>query len=141
MNTFLARNKQLALFFITILTACAAPVYDLTVTELAKQKLSDITIIKQGQTITERATMSDSCKGFKIKETHISNFYLHSALQAGNTNNRLQLPCYAKGTTSISGEKFDWVIRAGGIGEFSNARTSFTKMCGVSCCKKIKAIC
>lgn len=141
MKTIFKHTQWLAAAIAITFGGCTAPVYNATNDELAKIQLDNINISLQGQHITERPNMADSCRGFFINEKQIKRFFEHAVLTVNKEKNLLKLPCFSQGTASLSGEKFNWVIRAGGIGEFSNQRTSFSKMCGIACCNKIQGIC
>jgi len=87
--------------------------------------------------------MSTVCKGFFMSPDLVKDFYTHAALIRDTSKNARYeiLPCFATGTAYIYGEKYTWIIRAGGIGEFFNETNRFTKICGKQCCSKVKNIC
>jgi hypothetical protein len=108
-----------------------------------KAEPEQFSIIEQGKNIDSRPNMSEVCTGFYVSQEKFDAFFEHSKItHEENLNKRYQaLPCYSSGITYIEGEKFNWTLRAGGVGEFYNDTTSFTKVCGVACCKKVAGIC
>ncbi|WP_415226566.1 hypothetical protein [Psychromonas sp.] len=105
--------------------------------------INRIKITQQGKNIESRPLMSEVCKGFFISPTKLIEFYNNAAIthEEQANNNYLKLPCYSSGIAYFGDEKFQWIIRAGGVGEFYNETKSFTKICGVSCCDKVQGVC
>lgn len=83
------------------------------------------------------------CSGFILSEKEVGNFLTHAARfrDAGSSKYTRILPCSATGTVVINGRKYDWVIRAGGVGELASGEHRFTTICGKSCCDKVPGIC
>ncbi|PKF63482.1 hypothetical protein CW745_01130 [Psychromonas sp. psych-6C06] len=100
-------------------------------------------ILAQGKNIETRPKMAEVCKGFHVSEKTFNAFVEHAAVTHEETlNERYKaLPCFSSGYVYLDEEKFNWVIRAGGVGEFYNENSSFTKICGVACCKKVAGVC
>lgn len=107
------------------------------------EPIDDITVIEQGKNIAQRPKMAEVCKGFHISEEKFKRFYEHASItHEDELNARYKaLPCFSSGTVLFDGVPFQWVIRAGGVGEFYNETTSFTKVCGIACCKAVDGVC
>ena len=105
--------------------------------------ISHIDVEHRGKHNTQREHMAAVCKGFFMSAEKVKKFYDHAALIRDKGKNKTyeMLPCYATGSAYIYGEKYTWIIRAGGIGEFFNDKNRFTKICGKKCCNKVKNIC
>ncbi|PKG38764.1 hypothetical protein CXF74_11740 [Psychromonas sp. Urea-02u-13] len=101
------------------------------------------TIIEQGKNIDNRPNMEEVCKGFYISPSIFDAFFEYASITHEETLNERykSLPCYSSGITYIEEEKFNWIIRAGGVGEFYNETQSFTKVCGIACCAKVDGVC
>lgn len=119
--------------FFTLLVACSSNT----------DTIHHIKVTNQGQNIESRPLMSEVCKGFFISPEKLIEFYNNAAIthEEQVNNNYRKLPCYSSGIAYLDDEKFQWVIRAGGVGEFYNEDKRFTKICGVSCCDKVQGIC
>jgi hypothetical protein len=106
-------------------------------------KISHVEINTQGQNIEQRPKMSEVCKGFHITSQKVASFYHYAKnIKEEEINNHYKtLPCYSAGIAYLGNEKFQWIIRSGGVGEFYNEKASFTKVCGVSCCDKVQGVC
>ncbi|MCP4321101.1 MAG: hypothetical protein GY951_17015 [Psychromonas sp.] len=100
-------------------------------------------IIDQGSHIVSRPNMSDVCKGFMVTEQKFDAFFEHANItHEEDLNERYKaLPCYSSGITYIDDQKYNWILRAGGVGEFFNDNKQFTKVCGVACCAKVEGVC
>lgn len=88
------------------------------------------------------ATIS-RCSGFILTEKEVRNFLTHAARfrDGGGGRHTRMLPCSSTGTAVINGRKYDWVIRAGGVGELFSGETRFITICGKNCCDKVPGIC
>lgn len=118
-------------------------------------ELSDITVLAQGESIKERPEMAEACKGFYVSPEKLKDFFQYAALthEERVNNNYEKLPCYSSGTAYLGDDEIQWVLRAGGVGEFKNlhhktqnnnqdqTQKSFTKICGVSCCDNVQGVC
>jgi len=105
--------------------------------------ISVITVIQEGKNNDNRPNMTTVCKGFYLTSREVYEFYLNASLvkEAGNNNKYNILPCYSSGTAAINGKLYNWTIRSGGVGIFSNENDYFVKICGINCCKKTPGIC
>lgn len=105
-----------------------------------------ITAIKfthNGAAINSRPNMSDICKGFLLSKKQVEEFFTRALYvkQSSADNSYNILPCYASGTALINDQPFNWTIKSGGIGEFTDKKTHFAKICGKGCCEKIPGVC
>jgi len=129
----------------------------------AAGELSEVTVLAQGKSINQEPRMMSACKGFYITPEKLKSFFQHAASthEQQASSNYAKLPCYSSGTAYLGNEEIQWILRAGGIGEFYHqqpslpgsqpedpenssdrkAKTSFTKICGVSCCNKVQGVC
>jgi len=105
--------------------------------------IDNIQITQQGQNIENRPAMHDVCKGFHINDSQVHDFFNNAKMieQGALNEHYKKLPCFASGTVSLNGEHYQWIIRAGGIGEFFNKTNQFTKICGIKCCDKVQGVC
>ena len=127
-----------------ILTALIAAVMMAACSSIDKSvPISHITIEHQGKNNTNDQHMTSVCKGFFMSPERVKDFYDNAYLVAerGKNERYEMLPCFATGEAYIYGEKYTWIIRAGGIGEFFNDKHRFTKICGKKCCAKVKNVC
>jgi hypothetical protein len=118
-----------------MLSACSNNIPD--------NELSSITIVAQGESITNRPEMAAMCKAFYVNENKLKDFFQYAAnTHEKQLNDKAKsLPCYSSGIAYLAGEQYHWVLRSGGIGEFYNGEKSFTKICGVSCCDNVQGVC
>lgn len=109
----------------------------------SNKPIDNINVIEQGKNQSDRKNMQKVCKGFYVSQEKFIAFYQHATIaDETQINKRYKvLPCYSSGTVLFDGEKFNWIIRAGGVGEFYNENRSFTKICGIACCKKVAGVC
>ena len=105
--------------------------------------ISLITVKHEGKYNEGRTDMATVCKGFYLSEKEVSDFYTNAARieESDDTKKYDILPCYAHGTAAINGMLYNWVIRAGGVGQFYTENDRFIKICGKKCCKKVPGIC
>jgi hypothetical protein len=105
--------------------------------------ISHIDVQFRGKNIDDRPQMASVCKGFYLSEQQVRDFYFNAAqIKDDDARESYELlPCYSQGTAYLYGEKYNWIIRAGGIGEFYNKHDRFVKICGINCCDKVKRIC
>lgn len=97
----------------------------------------------QGQHIENRPDMEKVCQGFTVDDKQLSDFIQFSALAEQDNLNSLyqKLPCFSSGRVEINNMQYQWIIRAGGVGEFFNDNHRFTKICGIQCCDKVQGVC
>lgn len=102
-----------------------------------------VAVTLQGQHIESRPKMAKVCKGFYVDDNKILAFFEHSAVAEEHELNPLyqQLPCFSSGTIEINNTQYQWILRAGGVGEFFNDNDRFTKVCGIKCCNKVQGVC
>lgn len=105
--------------------------------------ISQIVVAEIGKNPKDRPEMISSCKGFFLSEKQVKDFHSYaSRIKEDIPNNKYEiLPCYSTGTAYLYGEKYTWLIRAGGVGEFYNDNDRFVMICGKDCCKKVDRIC
>lgn len=105
--------------------------------------ISHIDVVYRGKNLDNRPQMASVCKGFFLSDKQVKAFYYNAArINEKEPGKKYEiLPCYSTGTAYIYGVKYNWVIRAGGVGEFYNDKDRFIKICGKKCCSKVKRIC
>lgn len=107
--------------------------------------ISFITVKTEGKNKQDRPQMATVCKGFFLSPHKVTDFYLHATRiktdQQDEPGKYDILPCYSSGTAAIKGKLYNWIIRAGGIGEFYIEDDRFIKVCGKGCCDKVPGIC
>ncbi len=89
------------------------------------------------------AEMITRCSGFILSEKLVRDFLVHAVRIKDSDPDKYYriLPCSSTGTVRINKRKYNWVIRAGGIGEFFTDDDRFFKVCGKNCCDKVPGIC
>lgn len=134
--------KQIFFLFIivSLLSGCASKAAIVAEDGLT---ISEITIKVNGATSKSRPHMSNICKGFILTKRQVQDFFVYSEhiKDRSSDNSDDILPCYASGSAVINNKPYNWVIRSGGIGDFSDKSDHFTKVCGKGCCDKIPGIC
>ena len=104
--------------------------------------ISLIEVKYRGKNSDNRPQMPSVCKGFFMSQDKVQDFYRHASRINDSERQKYEiLPCYAEGTAYLYGIKYNWKIRAGGIGEFYNESERFYKICGKQCCDKVERIC
>lgn len=105
--------------------------------------ISHIRIAHNGDTEKSRPYMASICKGFLLSKHEIQDFFVYAdRVNLGKSNDSYdRLPCYAAGTALINDQPYRWVIRAGGVGIFTNKNKRFMKVCGKGCCSKVSGMC
>lgn len=128
------------LFALVLLYGCSTHVVSISDDGFT---ISDIQVMAAGGNEPEHAYTTGICKGFLLSEQQVRAFFVHANYVKDTApENRYDiLPCYSSGTAIINDAPYDWVIRAGGIGEFSNNSHRFVKICGKNCCDKAQGIC
>lgn len=129
------------LLFIFLVTACAAQ-QPLSLTEEILE-ISKIRIDKTSKRSDGSAEMINRCSGFILSEKEVQSFILHASRIKDDGPEKYYriLPCSATGSAVINKRKYQWVIRAGGVGEFSAGKERFIAICGKKCCEKVPGIC
>ena len=127
--------KSVLIISIMMLTACSS-IWGFGSAE-------KFTITEQGKNIASRPNMEKTCKGFHVSHEKFDDFFKYATITHEKTLNERykSLPCYSSGMVRIDGEKFNWTIRAGGVGEFYSNTSNFTKVCGIACCSKVNGVC
>lgn len=129
------------LLFTCLVTACAAQQpLSLTDETLDISKIRIDTTSKRSDGSTE---MISRCSGFILSEKEIHSFLLHASRNKDDGPEKYYriLPCSVTGSAVINKRKYNWVIRAGGVGEFSTGKDRFIAICGKKCCEKVPGIC
>lgn len=87
--------------------------------------------------------MITRCSGFILSKKLVRDFLLHAErISADETDNYYRiLPCTSTGIVRINQRKYNWIIRAGGIGEFYNDKDRFFMICGKNCCNEVPGVC
>ncbi|TYK65447.1 hypothetical protein [Colwellia echini] len=137
-SRFLIRNVislSLFLLFLMTLNACS--------TNNNPNELTEVNVIAQGQSIATRPEMVDSCKGFFVSAEKLKSFYHYSSStnEESISAKAKSLPCFVSGEAYIGDQKYQWILRSGGIGEFYNEHNTVTKICGIACCKNVPGVC
>jgi hypothetical protein len=116
------------------------PIYEAPSNELV---IGRIKIYRTSNRQDGSAEMISRCKGFVLTEKQVRDFLAHAALFKEEAPDKYYtvLPCSSTGMAVINKRKYTWVIRAGGIGEFSASADSFIMVCGKTCCDKVPGIC
>jgi len=132
--------KLLVILLTIIMSGCGS---DPLVTTPDGFSVSDLEIKTNGAAIKSRPDMIDICKGFLMTEKQFSDFFRYATfVKKKNPDNEFDiLPCFVKGTAYINGTPYKWIIRSGGIGEFTSKDRHFLKICGKGCCEKIAGMC
>jgi hypothetical protein len=120
-----------------VLSACATqqPGEGLTVT--------NIRIDTQGNSLEDSDEMRSVCAEFQLTREQVRIFARGSrpTSEAEIHDDFNILPCYSAGTASINGERYQWIIRAGGVGEFFNNDRKLLRVCEGKCCSLADGIC
>jgi hypothetical protein len=123
------------------LLGCSTP--DVVTLDEHQLGISSITIEQLGKPLADRPTMVSVCSGFLLSENQVRDFFKYANYIKESTPSPYyqKLPCYSSGTAKINEQTYQWVIHAGGIGEFYNDTDRFVKVCGKNCCNKVANIC
>lgn len=123
-----------------VLLACSS---EIPVTAQDGNSISFIKIKLNGAANADRPDMIDTCKGFLLTKTQISDFFIHSSPVKDQitVNSFSILPCYVSGTAIINQNTAKWIIRSGGIGDFHTQNKEMIRVCGQTCCEKLPGIC
>jgi hypothetical protein len=87
--------------------------------------------------------MITRCSGFILSEKLVRDFLTYASRIKTDEPDKYYsiLPCSSTGTAVIDKRKYNWIIRAGGIGEFTADGDRFVVVCGKNCCDKVPGIC
>jgi hypothetical protein len=87
--------------------------------------------------------MITRCSGFILTEKQVRDFLRHAAFIREDVPEKYYrgLPCSSTGSVIFNKKKYNWVIRAGGVGELYNKDDRFFAVCGKNCCAKAPGIC
>jgi len=109
----------------------------------ASLPISGISVQEQGLAQDSRPEMTQICKGFLMSHNKLQAFYEHASIAPSliDEHAMARLPCFAKGTAYLYGEKTTWRLYAGGVAEFYNENKRIVKVCGIKCCRAVQGIC
>lgn len=129
------------LLFTYLITGCAAPP-PLSLTD-ETLVISKIRIDRTSKNSDGSAEMISRCSGFLLSEKEVHSFLLNASRIKDDGSDKYYriLPCSATGSVVINKRKYNWIIRAGGVGEFSAGKERFVAICGKKCCEKVPGIC
>lgn len=87
--------------------------------------------------------MITRCSGFILTEKQVRDFLQHATHIREDVPEKYYriLPCSSTGSVLFNKKKYNWVIRAGGVGELYNKEDRFFSVCGRNCCDKVPGIC
>ncbi len=124
-----------------MLTCCSS--IDSVTLDEHNMGISNIKIEALGKPLGDQTTLVSVCQGFLLTEKQVRDFfeYANYIKEATPSPYYEKLPCYSGGTARINGQTYKWIIHAGGIGEFSNDKDRFVKICGKNCCNKVANVC
>ena len=127
------------LILVLLLGGCAAGRLD----EHAGPDVSRIRIDAASTHLDGSPEMITRCSGFILTEKEVRDFLRHATLIREDVPEKYYriLPCTATGSLTFNRKKYNWVIRAGGVGEFYNTEDRFFAVCGKNCCGKVPGIC
>lgn len=128
------------LLFMLLITGCTANPLHESSTDLDIAKIRVDSMSKHSKGNVELITR---CGGFVLSEQEVRNFLANASRIRNDEADKYSriLPCSTTGTAVINKRKYNWVIRAGGIGEFSSRQDRFTAICGKKCCDKVPGVC
>jgi hypothetical protein len=135
----MARNTSYLLLML-IISGCSTSQID----ELDKViDVSNIIIDKTSKQSDGSVEMITRCSGFILSEKEVRHFLVHAAHIRDNGPDKYHriLPCSATGTAVIDKRKYNWVIRAGGVGELISGEDRIIAVCGKKCCEKVPGAC
>ena len=126
--------------FVLIFAGCAGSPIDVGDNGLEIGKIHIDTTSKRLDGSTEMITR---CSGFILSEKLVRGFLMHAARVKDDSPDKYYriLPCTATGSAIINHQKYNWVIRAGGVGEIYTEKERFIAVCGRNCCDKVPGIC
>lgn len=106
-------------------------------------KYSEIKIISQQNSLEDTKLMKDVCQEFTLTNDQVLNYFNEATVTDEQTIHDQHdiLPCYSTGSINISGDIYNWIIRAGGVGEYYNDKNKVLLVCNEKCCNKTQGIC
>lgn len=129
------------LLLVTVLAGCTARPIDQPDIPV---DISGIRIIPKPKPASGNVASISRCSGFSVTEKEVHHFLTHAARHRSftpdNSSHRL-LPCAATGSAVLNNRRYQWTIRAGGLGELSADKDRFNLVCGKGCCDKVPGIC
>ncbi|MBI3560597.1 MAG: hypothetical protein HY080_02625 [Gammaproteobacteria bacterium] len=135
------RNTSLYSGLLLLLLGCssAPPLF----TDEHPFTISHIHVELLGKNLENQPALVNVCQGFILTEKQIHDFFVYASYIKDTNPSPYydRLPCYSSGTALINDRKYQWIIRAGGIGEFYNDKDRFLKVCGKNCCTKVASVC
>jgi len=141
LHFFMANRATFLLLLFVFISGCSSvPILTTTTSELAVGRIRiDSTSNRQDGS----AEMISRCSGFLLTAVQVRGFLEHAARFMEEVPDKYYkvLPCSSTGTVVINKQKYAWVIRAGGIGEFTASGDHFFMVCGKNCCDKVQGIC
>lgn len=107
------------------------------------RKISRIKIHPVSKHLAQDPERVAQCKGFILSKNQVRDFFVHALKieEGGGSKYYSALPCSVTGIATIDDRKYEWTIRAGGVGEFYSGRDRFAMICGQGCCKKVPSVC
>jgi len=104
---------------------------------------STIEITSQQNSTDATKLMKGVCQQFTLTDDQILSYFSEASVTNEQTIHDQHdiFPCYSTGKINISGDTYNWIIRAGGVGEYYNDKNKVLLVCKEKCCKKTKGIC
>jgi hypothetical protein len=109
----------------------------------ARLDIRKIHVDSTSKAMTGEPAMITRCTGFRLSEKQVRDFLMFASRVTDDSTDKYigMLPCSSTGTATVNRRKYDWTIRAGGIGVFSGANDHFVLVCGKNCCEKVPGVC
>lgn len=132
------KRHIMGIIFFLMISSC-----DRETTKYTDIKIGDVEIITQSNSLENSDEMREVCESFKLSKSQVITYYYESreSTESEIHDSYNILPCNSTGSIMVNGEKYSWLIRAGGVGAFYNKSNSSLRVCGDNCCKLIKGIC
>lgn len=133
-------RSSVGLMLTLLITACAATPLNESDNNL---RIGKIRIDATSKRTDGSVEMITRCSGFILSENEVRNFLTLASRSKDDGSDKYYriLPCSATGTAVINRRKYNWLIRAGGVGELSSGDDRFIAVCGKKCCEKVPGIC
>ena len=134
------RTSTLLIFTLLLVSGCSSTPLNEAGEALVIKKIHIDPTSKHSDGSTE---MINRCSGFILSETEVRDFltYASRIKNEGPGKYYLKLPCSATGSAVINGKKYNWVVRAGGVGELESGTEKLIAVCGKKCCGKVPGVC
>ncbi len=133
-------STTITAFFALLLCSCAGkPISESSqALDISRIQIDPMSRLSNGD-----AETISRCSGFILSEKEVRHFLTNAARFRDDGSGKYSriLPCTATGKAVINGRKYNWVIRAGGVGELVSGEHRFMTICGKSCCNKVPGIC